>query len=94
MNINASIIMAGTNIYLIAALIIYLFALGIIFYAIGADNTFEQPIGYTTAEQSISESVIGNIVTGVSSVPWWFNTIFFTIPFIILGVIIVTHFLP
>lgn len=85
--------------------LVYLISLGFIFNAIGNDI----PLEYDSETKSLCQSVsatslitgtctdktfIGNIVTGISNAPIWFNTIFIIIPVVLLvvmGILLILH---
>lgn len=103
MNTNRVSIVIVTLIYLVA-IFFFLEAIGNYQYE-NKLSTLE--INATSTTQSLGMDVkflgmnvkvfggfLGNIITGISTLPIWFNTIFIIIPAIILAVFTIMMFIP
>jgi hypothetical protein len=93
----------STRTGIVILMLIYLVSLFFIMDAIGQEIYAD----YTTTSQSIGMEIdflgmkfsvfggfLGNIVTSIESLPLWFNTLFVTIPSILLAVFTILMFIP
>lgn len=95
---------ANQTLPIFITLLIYLVGLGFLLNAIGDDVLIDATYTEKSIPTGVSgniltgfeteDTIVGNIVTGINSLPTWLNVIFITIPvilLIIIGLLLIIH---